>query len=189
MRWIALLLIAAAFGARADDDPSYAFTPAQLIDMYNARLPKDGNDDKILRVQKVGSRTRLILDDTYFKIGVETLKKMDIANGKYQMRIKIETNVDAKGMVQVIGISSYRGDPINMMRGIGVIWAMYEALNPQASDKDADQFIDSLHLLRGDTDPTINTPVTQLSKGGMFTCNNQDSGTSLVFGCVIVPRS
>lgn len=186
MQWIAFALCFAAFPSLSE--PSFSFNPEQIMEMFNAHLQEDANEDRIVSIKKTKSDADLILGDYYFKIGLVELKKMDLVNGRLDMRIKILTPLDAKGFVQTIIIRSTRGDPLNLFRGLGVITNFYQILNPQASGKESDAFIASLGLMRGDDDPTTGQPVSQLSKGAAFTCNTQQSAISTVFGCVISPR-
>lgn len=186
---IPVLLITSAFAlvAFADDEPSFSFTPEQLMALYNGHTAE--GDDRVVTVKKANEHVRLVMDDKYFKIGIAKMKDMDIVNGKFTMDINITMTLDRKGFVKTIAVFGTRGDPVNLFRTIGSITILYEILNPGVPPETANNFMMALGLMRGDSDPTINTPITKLSKGGVFTCNNQDSDTSIKFGCVIIPRS
>lgn len=158
------------------------------METFNAHLQKDANEDRIVSIKKIKGSADLILGDYYFKIGVAEFKKMDIVNGRLDMRIKILATLNAQGLVETITIRSTRADPLNLFRGMGVITNFYEILNPQASSKESAAFIASLGLMRGDDDPTTGQPIGQLSKGAAFTCNTQQSAISTIFGCVLSPR-
>jgi hypothetical protein len=176
-------------GAGPASAPSFTFTPAQFMAMYNDHLPKDGSDDRILSIKQVGGQLRAVLGDTYFQRGVQELKKMDLANGKFTMGIRIVLATNKQGFVEQIAVSGLRSDPVNMMRTVGVIGSVYEILNPGYTDKSEQEFLVPLGLMRGDNDPAINQPASNFSKGAAFTCVTQHSGISMRFGCAIEPRS
>jgi hypothetical protein len=185
---LAAIQVFAAFssGHAAEQTPAFPFTPEQFMSMYNAHLG-DG-DDRIVSIKKSTTEARAILSDKNFQAGILELKKMDVVNGNFPMNIKILMPTNKNGLVASIIISGTRSDPANMMRTAGAIMSVYEILNPGVKEKEATAFTFSLGLMRGDADPTIGTPIVQLSKGAQFTCNNQDSNVSTVFGCAISPR-
>jgi hypothetical protein len=170
-------------------EPTFTFTPAQFMAMYNAHLPKDGSDDRILSIKQVGPQLRAILDDANFQRGVQALKQMNLANGKFTMGIRIVLSTNKQGLIEQIAVSGLRSDPVNMMRTVGVIGSIYEILNPGYTDQSEQEFLAPLGLMRGDDDPTINQPASNFSKGAAFACVTQHSSISMRFGCAIEPRS
>lgn len=178
-------ILSTATVAHADTEAAYSFTPQEFIANYNARAQH--GDDRLTGSKRAGNMVTLVMDDMYFQQGIQRAKELDLANGRYTMDIKIMMKVDKDDHVTSIGLTGTRNDMVNMMRTIGAISLTYDVLNPQSSRKDSDAFISTLGLMRGDNSPDGGAPITQLSKGGVFTCVNQAG--NIKFGCVIEPRS
>lgn len=189
MRAAIAVIALAACGSASAKDPAFNFTPAQFMAMYNNRIVDHASDDSILSIQKGSGDAEAKLGQAAFQRGVKMMKDMDLMNGRVTMDIRIIFALDAAGHVTIITIEGTRGDPINMMRTIGVVGAVYEILNPGWTEDTERTFLVPLGLMRGDADPTIGQPMGNFSKGGAFTCNSQPSGKTLAFGCFIVPRS
>jgi hypothetical protein len=170
-------------------NPTFPFTVEQFRAAFNEQALKD-EVDVIRSAQPGAGEVVFRFDDAKFQRGVKLMKDMDLMNGKVIYNAKLIVNFEQKTRrVTGIIISGTRADPINMLRTVSAIGAIYVILNPGATDKQTTDFTSDLGLLRGDDSPTIGIPMSNFSKGGAFTCNNQDSSVSVVFGCFVVPRS
>lgn len=169
-------------------EAAFPFETAQFQTLFNQRADA-GGIDRIIALKPSGNDVVASLSDNQFQAGIAELKKMDVANGRFVFHLKIILTVNREKKVTQIIVEGSRSDPVNMLRTVGAVGAIYELLNPGAPQKSEDEFLAGLGLLRGDTDPTIGQPVSNFSKGGAFTCNSQSSDVSDAFGCVVVPRS
>jgi hypothetical protein len=177
------------YAVHADtDEVTWSFTIEQFKNEYNQQAVKDeGYTIKSIKYDE-GSWL-LTLNNTKFQKGVAEMKNLDLMNGKFTLETYILLTIEKNKKVKSIIISGDRSDPVNLSSLIDTVGTVIKVLNPAMSQDEVTSFLVSLGLMRGDDDPTIGEPITQLNKGGAFTCNNQLHDTSTVVGCWIVPRS
>lgn len=186
----ALLLTTVSSAVMAGEpDPTFNFTVPQFRTLFNEQAVKD-EMDVIRAAITTPSEVEFKFEDSKFQRGVKLLKDMDVMNGKVTYLATMVVTVDKKsGFIKTIIVGGVRDDPINLFRTISLVGVIYEILNPSASEKAKTDFMAQLGLLRGDDDATIGQPMSSFSKGGAFSCNNQNSEVSPAFGCLIAPRS
>ncbi|WP_436197259.1 hypothetical protein [Paraburkholderia hospita] len=129
------------------------------------------------------------LSDKQFQRGIAEMKKLDLANGRFQSKLGIRLFTDSKGNVTKIAVVGDRSDPVNLVRFIGSVGLVNSMLNPGLDEKTNTDFLATLGLMRGDDDPTIGQPVSSFNRGGAYRCVSMPSDQMTGVGCVVEPRS
>lgn len=152
-------------------------------------LAKASGDDTIRRMRKTKDGIEVTLNDERFQHGIAELKKLDLANGRFESRLGILLSVGSAGTITKIGVVGDRSDPVNLMHFVGVMGAVNDMLNPGQDEKANTDFLASLNLMRGDDDVSIGKSVSSFNRGGAFACISMPSEQTTGVGCVVTPRS
>jgi len=152
-------------------------------------LAKASGDDTIRRMRKTKNGIEVTLNDERFQHGIAELKKLDLANGRFESRLGILLSVGSAGTITKIGVVGDRSDPVNLMHFVGVMGAVNDMLNPGQDEKANTDFLASLNLMRGDDDVSIGKSVSSFNRGGAFACISMPSEQTTGVGCVVTPRS
>lgn len=152
-------------------------------------LAKADGGDTIKRVSKAKDGLAVTLNDEQFQRAIAEMKKLDLANGRFQSKIAMRLSTDSTGKVTKIAVVGDRSDPVNLMRFIGAVGIVDSILNPTQDEKANTDFLATLGLMRGDDDPSIGQPVSSFNRGGAFQCVSMPSAQTTGVGCLIEPRS
>lgn len=163
-------------------------TPDRFRKRYDVLAKADGGDT-IKRMTKAKDGLAVTLNDEQFQRAIAEMKKLDLANGRFQSKIAIRLATDGAGKVTKIAVVGDRSDPVNLMRFIGAVGVINSMLNPAQDEKANTDFLATHDLMRGDDDPSIGQPVSSFNRGGAFQCVSMPSDKTTGVGCVIEPRS
>ncbi|WP_156441310.1 MULTISPECIES: hypothetical protein [unclassified Burkholderia] len=140
-------------------------------------------------MRKTKDGIEVTLNDERFQHGIAELKKLDLANGRFESRLGILLSVGSAGTITKIGVVGDRSDPVNLMHFVGVMGVVNDMLNPGQDEKANTDFLASLNLMRGDDDVSIGKSVSSFNRGGAFACISMPSEQTTGVGCVVTPRS
>ncbi|KHK54172.1 hypothetical protein PI87_16835 [Ralstonia sp. A12] len=163
-------------------------SPDTFRAQYDELTKADGGDT-IKRMSKTKDGIAVTLNDTRFQHGIAELKKLNLANGKFQSKLSLVLSTNSSGNVTKIAIMGDRSDPINLMRFIGAVGVVNTMLNRDQDEKANTDFLATLSLMRGDDDPTIGKLVSSFNRGGAFQCLSMPSDQTTVVGCAVEARS
>lgn len=183
---------APASSALLSDYDAPTVWPRLTPDYFHSRfddIAKADGDDTIKRMTRGKEGISVALNDQRFQKGISMLKKADLANGRFAMKLALQLNTGADGHVTRITVMGVRSDPINLMHFIGAVGTVNNMLNPGQDEKTNLDFLMSLKMMRGDDDETIGQPVVAFNHGGAFKCISFNSDDSTQVGCVVEPRS
>ncbi|MQA37080.1 hypothetical protein [Rugamonas aquatica] len=152
-------------------------------------LAKTDGSDTIKRMNKTKEGVVVTLNDERFQIAIAEMKRLDLANGRFESKLGIRLSVNGARKVTEIRVVGDRSDPINLMRFIGAVGMINTMLNPGQDEKTNMNFIESLNLMRGDDDASIGQPVASFNHGAAFACVSVPSEKSTGLGCIVTPRS
>lgn len=189
---LSIVLIALSAASLVNDalaeTPAFSFTPQDFQKKFNAIVDEDGGD-KIVSLKKGKGSCRALLSDESFQKSVAEFKKLDLANGRFTMKTRIELKMNQEGKVTEVVMSGDRADPINLLSSfVGAVGSAIKVVDPSLSRDQVTKLAMDLGLFRGDDDPTTGTVITQFTKGGAYACLTQQSSVSTVVLCTITPR-
>lgn len=185
---LASLFLVCGASRAAEQTGAFPWNATEFARLFNQQAQQEQIDPIVKAIHSPGE-VEFKFGDAKFQEGVKVMKDMDLLNGKFSNHALLIVGVNAGGLVTMITVGGQRTDPVNMFRTLSLVGAVYSVLNPRSSADQVSEFVAGLGLMRGDDDPSIGRPVTNLSKGGAFTCNNRHSSASVHFGCAVVPRS
>ena len=165
---------------------SFDFSAAELISKFDLQLKADGGD-VTKECKKTGRDTKCTFVDAGFQKSVAALKKLDLANGRFDLKASLLVS-EEKGKVFLIIVTGNRGDPMNLFHFIGQFGSLLMAINPKLSTDEYTKEVSTLGLMRGDAAPDIGEPKTDILDFAEIQCNNQHTKKSSSIGCVLRPR-
>lgn len=169
-------------------DPWSTLTPEAFHAKFDALALADGSDT-IKQMRKAKNGIVVLLHDERFQHGIKELKKLNLANGKFNYEVSLLLQVNGEGKLSQIDVYGSRSDPVNLGRFIGAVGIVNDILNPGQADKENIEFLSSLKLMRGDDDTSAGKPISAFNRGGAFACLTMPSTVTMKIGCRVVPRS
>jgi hypothetical protein len=176
-------LVIPALAARAQ---TFDFTAQQLRERFNEAAVKD-NADTIKVCRSSANAVLCIMDDARFQEQVKLFKKLDLANGNFELNEKLMMTID-KGKVQTMTLAGDRETPMGLFHLIATLGNLFVALKPGMNNGEVKVLTDKLGLMRGDDDPTIGQKRMEITPFAEISCNNNHSSKTLAIGCVFIPR-
>ena len=143
----------------------------------------------IKTVTKAGPKTyKVTLNDAVFVRMVKTWKELDLANGKFTLKDRLEIGVGADQKLDRITISSSRAD-MNLFHFLSTMATTARVLDPGISKDQLQDIVNELGLMKGDAAKGIGSPKDTFTKGAVITCLQFPSVVSLDIACAFTPRS
>lgn len=162
----------------------------QAFDRETIQGAKNPNvADTIKSINKISPTTyHASLKDDGFNSMVKGWKVLNLANGKFILKEKFIFRVGSSGLISNIELSSSRAD-MNLFHFMDTFANTVKVFNPQFTEKDIQELVKDVGLMRGDNDPTIGESMNSFTRGVAIECLSQPSNVSSTIVCKFYPRS
>jgi hypothetical protein len=182
--------------AARSETPTFSFTPDEFHKALDSRIREDTTDktrpdwSTVKACRKTGSNYVCTFNDAGFQSMVAEFKKMDLANGRFNLKLRL-TMETANGKVSRIILEGDRGDPMNLMQWAGTVVNAMQTFDPDTGKGDGQMLAISkeLGLMRGDVADDIGEPTTTIKPYAVIGCLSAPSQVSTRVTCQFIPRS
>lgn len=197
MRFAAVaVLLVILCGAASAAEPDFGMTPEEFQKALNDSILKDSSDEAAgkasLAICRKSGQTKYSckLGDGDYKLSVGAMKHMNLINGKFTQKLKVDFDI-TDGKVSSVTLSGTRGDPPNLFLFLGQAIDIIQIWDRQETVKDTDfhKIVDDLGLMRGDDAEDIGKPRTVILDHVSVTCLAEPSTVTTDVVCHYEPRS
>lgn len=166
---------------------SFDLSGQQLQMKFNALSLKQ-NGDTIRKCIPLGDGlVGCVYNDAKFRVSVDAFKKMNLANGRFDLTETLGYK-EEKGKVVRVSMTGTRADPMNLFHFWGDVGGMMSVLDSTLDDDTVKKDMLDLGMMGGDSDPYIGSPKTVFHTGFAAACTMENSKVSTDVQCVFDPR-
>lgn len=189
---IAVFLIAACAMTTGAMAQTFNMTVEQFRAGFDVHAKNDSqlpNEAATIKsITKLNPTTyRATFNDASFKRMVKMWKEIDVANGRFALKDRLELKTGDGGKLVKVAISSSRSD-MNLFHFLGTFASTARVFNPSASEQQIQDLIKEVGVMSGDDDPKIGTIRSSFTKGAAVACLSQPSNLSTDVACAFTPR-
>lgn len=140
--------------------------------------------------KKIKTTYTCTFNDAGFQSAVAILKKLDLMNGRFTLRLGLTVETEG-GRVSAIKLIGSRADPVNLLQWNGTVLNVVQTFDPKATEREGSSLAlsNELGLMRGDAAPNIGEPVVTIKPYALIRCLSVPSEVTMGVGCIFEPRS
>ena len=189
---IAIIFIAACVFMAGAAAQTFNLTVEQFRSAFDAAAKKESNYPDVAATIKTLTKAtqttyRASLNEVPFNRMVKMWKEIDLANGKFVLKDRLELDVGNGNKLSRVSVASSRGD-MNLFHFVGTFANTVRVFNPSVSEKQIQDLIAEVGIMSGDDDPQIGRVRSSFTKGAAIACLSQPSQVSLEVVCNFSPR-
>lgn len=166
---------------------TFKMTGHDLRKQFDEMALRQGGDSIKKCLPTAAQVTMCIFNTDQFEKSVNYFKKMNLANGSFQLNEVLSYKED-KGKIARVVLSGERSDPMNLFHFWGDVGSILQILDPGVNDDMAKKHMLELGMEVGDSDPHIGDPKSVIEENVAAECTAENSKISTDVRCVFDPR-